>query len=184
MAGAQPRKLILDYGGGETVAVDFADLPLNLGEEILRQPFAARPSPDPAAEKYVLVEWKDGWKEVYQVDRSCTAINRFYVISRLEESGRLSLHTESGYPQLLEIGRRPMGVERVTFGEVHEAVLARSEREGKKTDHWFELRAVGDGRPALAEAARLAAATAGLRVVAGRRQQDLLDFVAAMGEEG
>ena len=58
----------MTYPGGASASIPFADLPANLRSEILRQPFAAAPSADPAAEGYVLLEWEDGWKEVVQVE--------------------------------------------------------------------------------------------------------------------
>lgn len=210
MPGPAPQTLVLEYPDGSRVEMPFAQLPLSLRAEVLKQPAACRPSLDPPAEKHVVVEWGDGWKEVVQVDPSCTGLRRYYVISRTEEVGRLSLDTSEGYPQLLEIGRRPLGVRRIVFGGAYAATLRSSEREGKKTDHWFSLepddRAVDDLRTAVLAAAeaegvslldlRGAGATAELRerslavaarvgLVAGSRQQDLYDFLASVvGEEG
>jgi len=183
MPATRPEMLTITYPGGASATVRFDDLPGTLQSDILRQSFAAAPSPDPAAEGYVLLEWSDGWKEVVQVDAGCTGIKRYYVIRRTEEVGRLALEHESGYPVLLEVERRPGGLRRVTFGETFTLSPERTAREGKKTDTWYSLAQSGDAVAELKEA--LAAAggdTAAISVVAGRRQQDLDDFVATLGD--
>lgn len=144
MAATRPESLTITYPGGASATIPFDDLPATLRNEILRQPFAATPGPDPAAESYVLLEWEDGWKEVVQVDAGCTGIRRYYVISRTEEVGRLSMEHESGYPVLLEVERRPGGLSRVTFGETFTLSPERSAREGKKTDTWYSLAKSGE----------------------------------------
>lgn len=204
MPGLEPQALCLRYSDGSQVEVPFADLPLSLQADLMRQPPFCGPSPDPGSDKYVVVEWEDGWKEVVRVDPSCTAFKRYYVISRTEEVGRLSLETTGDYPQLLQLDRRPMGVCRVIFGEPYAVTLRSSEREGKKTDHWFALEpdpaAPGGLRRALlaaaeaegvsladlraggaTEAQRAAARAVAARIglVAGGRQQDLYDFMAS-----
>ena len=181
MAATQPETLTITHPGGASATVRFDELPATLRSEILRQPFAATPSPDPAAENYVLLEWEDGWKEVFQVDAGCTGIRRYYVISRTEEVGRLSLDHESGYPMLLEVDRRPGGLSRVTFGETFALAPERSAREGKKTDTWFSMTQDGDATAELKEALSAAGGDEStLGVVAGRRQQDLDDFLATL----
>ena len=181
MAATRPETLTVTYPGGASATVRFDDLSATLRSEILRQPFAATPSPDPAAENYVLLEWEDGWKEVVEVDAGCTSIRRYYVISRTEEVGRLSLDHESGYPVLLEVERRPGGLSRVTFGETFTLAPERSAREGKKTDTWYSLAQEGDATAELKEALSAAGGDEStLGVVAGRRQQDLDDFLATL----
>lgn len=208
MAAPIPRALTLEYPDGSRVELPFADLPLSLQAEVLKQPAAGLPSPDPGSEKYVVVEWEDGWREVVQVDPTCTGLKRYYVISRVEEVGRLSLETEDGYPELVQIDRRPLGVRRITFGQPVAVTPLSSEREGKKTDHWFSLEPAlgteGDLRTGVVAAAeaegvsladlRTAGATDELRtraravaarvgLVAGSRQQDLYDFLASVADE-
>jgi hypothetical protein len=195
-----PRKIVIEYDDGSKAASAFDALPFPLQAEILRQPFAGRPSPSPEEEKFVLLEWDDGWKEVIEVDRRCTGINRYYVISRPEDMGRLSLRKEDGYPELLEIVRKPLDLKRLTFVDTFRLGPARSEREGKKTDHFFPLTKDTDGLPGLAHALKEALAEEGIElkdleakdpaerggvverigrklgVRAGQRYRDLLDF--------
>jgi hypothetical protein len=181
MPATRPETLTITYPEGTSATIRFDDLPATLRSEILRQPFAATPSPDPAVESYVLLEWEDGWKEVVEVDDGCTGIRRYYVISRTEEVGRLSLEHESGYPVLLEVERRPGSLSRVTFRETFTLSPQRSVREGKKTDTWYSLAQDGDARAELKEALSAAGAdAAAVGVVAGRRRQDLDDFLATL----
>jgi hypothetical protein len=183
VAATRPETLTITYPGGASATIRFDELPATLRSEILRQPFAATNSSDPAAESYVLLEWEDGWKEVVQVEAGCTGILRYYVISRTEEVGRLSLEHESGYPVVLEVERRPAGLNRVTFGETFTLSPERSAREGKKTDTWYSLAQSGDATAELKEALSAAGGcVAAVDVVAGRRQQDLVDFLATLAD--
>ena len=122
----------------------FATLPACLQAEILRQPFASRPSRSPQDDRCVLLEWDDGWKEVIMVDAACTEINRYYVIARPEEVGRLSLNRRNGYPELIEIVRRPSRIEKITFMDTFRLSPGTSLREGTKTDHFLSLKKDGD----------------------------------------
>jgi hypothetical protein len=203
-----PRKIWIEYDDGSKVDSPFDALPFPLQAEILRQPFASRPSPSPEEEKFILLEWNEGWKEVIEVDRRCTAIHRYYVISRPEDIGRLSLGKEDGYPELLEILRRPMDLKRLTFVDTFRLGPAKSEREGKKTDHFFPLTKDTDGLSELYPSFKEALAEEGMTVKeleaqdpaepggvveriarrlglrAGQRQQDLLDFLIYLGKNG
>ncbi len=176
-----PQSLTLTYPDGTTVQMPFEGLPSPLRDELLRQPGLHRAGDSPAPGPFLLLEWEDGWKEVIGVDPGSTRIKRYYVISRTEDVGRLALEHESGYPELVEISRRPLGLRRITLEGTYELTPGRTVREGGKIDSHFSLERAGD---ALAE---LAAGLAGgggdpssVPVVAGRRAQDLQDFVTAL----
>jgi hypothetical protein len=139
-----PTKIIVEFDNRSKVEVPFEDLPVSVQRELLRQPFASRPSPEPEKGRFVLLEWEDGWKEVIQVDPSCTDINRYYVISRVEHVGRLSLNSPKGYPELIEIVRKPFGLKRITFMDSFRLAMERSSREGHKTEHLFKLTKEGE----------------------------------------
>jgi hypothetical protein len=142
MPRCKPQKVVID--DGSKMEASFDALPYQLQFELLRQPFASQPSQDPKQEKYVLLEWDDGWREVIEVDADCSEINRYYVISRTEDVGRLSLHKKDDYPELIEVVRKPRGLKRITFLDTFQLTLERSNREGKKTDHFFALSKAGD----------------------------------------
>jgi predicted CopG family antitoxin len=144
MARARPLTFILEFDDGSRTSTSFAALPSYLQSEILRQPFASRPSHAPEEERFVLIEWDDGWQEVIEVDAACTEINRYYVITRPEEVGRLSLNRRNGYPELIEIVRKPSNIEKITFVDTFRLAPGTSHREGKKIDHFLSLKKEGD----------------------------------------
>jgi hypothetical protein len=144
MPAPKPQKVEIYFEDGSRVEEDFELLPTPLQRDLLRQPFAMRPSPHPEKEKFLLLEWEDGWKEVMQVDPACTEINRYYVISRPEDMGRLSLNREDGYPDLIEVIRKPLDLRRITFMDNFQLSPARSDEEGTKTDHFFEISKNGE----------------------------------------
>ena len=202
MPRSRPQKVVIEFGDGSKTEASFETLPSQLQFELLRQPFASQPSRTPEQEKYVLLEWDDGWREVIQVDAACAEINRYYVISRPEDVGRLSLNKEDGYPELIEIVRKPLDLKRITFLDTFKLSLERSDREGKKFDHVFTLSKEGDAIHEEMEAFRKAVAEEGydlqelqsqdpdqlrevyekirrkMGIKAAQRQQDVFDFIA------
>ena len=203
-----PTKMVLEYEDGSSSSSSFEELPGTLQRGILRQPSFSAPSPHPEKEKYVLLEWDDGWKEVIQVDESCKDINRYYVIRRPEEVGRLSLNSSGEYPELIEIIRKPMNLKKITFSGTHELALDKSIREGKKTDHFFACNRNGDSLSELKDSFRKALEDEGVSleelkskdgnqlrglfgrmkkrmdIKAGEREQDVFDFMAFFCHEG
>ncbi len=69
----------------------------------------------PENDKYVVVEWKDGWKEVYRASSETTDLRKYFVIERKEEVGRLYLERGEGYPELIQVLRKPNEVKRVSL---------------------------------------------------------------------
>lgn len=204
MPAPKAQKIVLTFEDGSQAEASFGDLPATLQADLLSQPFAAKASPDPEEEKFVLLQWDDGWKEVLKVDQGCQEINRYYVISRVEEVGRLSLKQDGGYPELIEIVRKPRGLKKVTFLGTFELALESSKREGKKEDHFFSLSKQADALSQEVEAFKRAAGELGLDpqeiaaadseltaercrqigehlgLKASRRQQDLQDFMVCL----
>ena len=202
---------MIEFDGGAKRESSFESLPGPLQFELLRQPFASAPSSDPAREKYLVLEWDDGWKEVVELDPACKGFSRYTVITRPEDVGRLAIHREDGYPELVEITRKPLNVSRmavlVDTAETVRPKVDRSAREGKKVDHFHKLNQEGDARADLLDAFKKAAAdegidparlrsgdTATLRdefekirrrmgLRAGQRQQDVWDFIAYLASQ-
>ena len=201
MSRAHPKTISIEFNDGTDTTMPFDALPENLQDEILRQPFASRPSSNPKDVKFVLLEWDDGWKEVIEADPTCTNINRYYVISRSEDRGRLSLNKEDGYPELIEIDRKPKNIERIMFIDTFRLHLNRSTREGKKIDHFYSLSKETDAISEMLVAFKTLLKEEGvdreqllsyetmlqkeqlenirkkMGIMAGRRQQDALDFI-------
>jgi len=135
----KPHRIFVEFEDGARCEAPFESLPETLQSDIMRQPFASKPAPEPEKEKFLILEWDDGWKEVIRVDDTCTELNRYYVISRVEHVGRLSIHKQNGYPELIEIIRKPLNLNRITFADAFQVAPQRSDREGDKTDHFFAL---------------------------------------------
>jgi hypothetical protein len=201
MSRAHPKTISIEFNDGTNTTMPFDSLPETLQNDILRQPFASRPSTNPKDVKVALLEWEDGWKEVIEVDPTCTDINRYYVISRSEDRGRLSLNKEDGYPDLIEINRKPKNIKRITFIDTFRLHLNRATREGKKTDHFYSLSKETDAVSEMLETFKALLKEEGIDkeqllsdepalqkeplenirekmgIMAGRRQQDALDFI-------
>lgn len=206
MPRPKAKKIIVQFDDGTQTEAAFEDLTMQSQRELLKQPVLFGFSPDGEDKKFVLLEWKDGWMEVKAVDSSCTEINRYYVITRPEDVGRLSFQKKDGYPELLEIGRTPLELKRIGFVENHEIVPKQSDREGKKVDHFFSLNPDGELLSSAVESFRKAldeeeidmkvlsteisrqrpdvylqiARRMGVR--AFERQQDVLDFMDYLAE--
>jgi hypothetical protein len=135
MSRPKPVTVHIDFDDDSTCSASFDSLPADLQFDILRQPFASKPSSNPEKERFVLLEWEDGWREVIGVDAACTDINRYYVISRPEDVGRLSLNKGGDYPELIEIIRKPLDLKRIAFTETFHLAPDTSTREGKKVDY-------------------------------------------------
>jgi len=206
MSRPKPVTVHIDFDDGSKSSASFESLPSQLQFEILRQPFAAKAGSNPEMERFVLLEWDDGWREVIEVDAKCTDINRYYVISRPEDVGRLSLNKEDDYPELIEIIRKPLDLKRITFTDTFQLAPDKSTREGKKIDHFFALSKKGDILPEIMADFKKAAAEENMDIQelrsedseqlrekfekirrkiglkAGQRQQDVYDFIAYLAK--
>jgi len=111
-----PRRLIVEYGDGYRKEVNFSKLSRVAQAELTRM--TGSPSLLPlmqVTQKYLLLKWKDGWQEVTSIEADCGEPSRYYVIKRVEESGRLVLERSSDYPELVIIGRRPRQIEKMVI---------------------------------------------------------------------
>ena len=95
--------------------------------------------------KYVLIKWKDGYREVASLDDDTKGILRYYVIERIERYGRLAIDSEAEYPGLKIIKRKPDQIESITLTENgHGTVFVldpkEDKSEGGRTDHYYEVK--------------------------------------------
>ena len=67
----------------------------------------------PEAESYLVLEWKDVWREVVSIKSNAAELLRYYVISRIEDRGRLVLDIGGDYPELEIIERLPAELARL-----------------------------------------------------------------------
>ncbi|MFH1137823.1 MAG: hypothetical protein V1816_17280 [Pseudomonadota bacterium] len=138
MTAPKPLKITVEYDDGTVVAAPWDAMTEKLRLELERQPAFSRPSPAPEKDKYLILAWEDGWREVYKVAPECVDLNRYYVITRPESTGRLSLNKTDGYPELVEIDRRPFSLQSAALEKSWELTLDHSTREGNKVDHFFQ----------------------------------------------
>jgi len=126
-----PKRLVVEYEDGSTSRIDFNKLSRSSQLEISRAGSHSS-SPMGYSEKYLLLEWRDGWREVVVVKGDSIELLRYYVIQRIEEQGRLSVEVGTSYPQLLIINRTPrdlngllvVGNERAKYYELKSEVEA------------------------------------------------------------
>ena len=136
-----PKKLIVEYEDGTRREAVFGGLSRVGQAELSALGLCEAVSPD-AGKKYLLLEWKDGWKEIAAVGGRALEILRYYTIERTEEIGRLSMETADGNPELLFIKRLPGRLESILFidGDGPQAYALEEKamvKEGGKTERYF-----------------------------------------------
>lgn len=155
-----------------------------------------------ADKKYVVMKWKDGWQEVVAVEGDVIGFDKYYVIERLENFGRLVFNRPKGeVPGLLVIDRDPRDIEQmVLMNETEDQrTLAFKDtyREGARLEYNYDLQNKGDFVTELTGKTKDALGKKGLsakdmllkgdpdivalakeiNVVGGKSQQDLVQFM-------
>ena len=96
-----------------------------------------------ADKQYVLIQWKDGWQEVIGIEGDTVDFNKYYVIERVEQYGRLVFDRPKGeYPGLVVLDRAPLELEKVALvGTGTERVMKQTStyREGTRLEYNYEL---------------------------------------------
>ncbi len=135
-----PKKIIVEYKDGTRQEAAFEQLS-SAGRAELSALGLCEAAPA-AAKNYLLLEWKDGWKEVAAVSRQTLELLRYYTVERMEEVGRLSMETAGGNPELMMIKRLPARLQRIVFvsakgPQAYALEEKATVREGGKTEHYF-----------------------------------------------
>jgi hypothetical protein len=136
-----PKKLIVEYEDGTRREAAFGRLSSAGQAELSALGLCEAEAPD-SGKNYLLLEWKDGWKEVKAVGGRALEMLRYYTIERVEEIGRLSMEVADGNPELLLIRRLPGRLERILFvsGDGPQAYPLEGKatvKEGGKTERYF-----------------------------------------------
>jgi hypothetical protein len=137
-----PKRIVVEYEDGTRREAPFDGLSGQGAVELSALGLCDAPPPD-ASKGYLLLQWKDGWKEVTAVDNRAVEVLRYYTIERTEEVGRLSVEMGDAYSELKLIKRLPGRVESILFvgrhGPPQAYVLEEKTtvREGGKTEHIF-----------------------------------------------
>lgn len=161
-------------------------------------------------DKYVLMEWEDGWRELTRVEDDAVGLRKYFVIERVEYVGRLVIdRPDGGVPGLVATDRKPLDVKRVALvggmgGDLRQGSLY---KEGGRTEHNFELEVSTEdlegalageleaallqrglrsadvlSSPAEVQSEVIGAVAAELRLVAGKNQDHLIGFVKELLE--
>lgn len=133
-----PKRVVVEYEDGTRRETPFA----SLGGQARLELAALGLGGGPSAGGYLLLEWKDGWKEVVAADEGAQELLRYYTVERMEQVGRLAIERAGANPQLVLIERLPSFVERITFvnsSKCVEYTLAEraTVKEGGKVEHIF-----------------------------------------------
>jgi hypothetical protein len=136
-----PKKIIVEYEDGTRQEATFDRLSSMGRTELSALGLCEAAAPDTGTH-YLLLEWKDGWKEVKAVSGQTLELLRYYTIERVEEMGRLSMEKADGNPELLVIKRLPGRLERIILvGSNGPQAYALEEKatvkEGGKTERYF-----------------------------------------------
>lgn len=116
MSVAKPIRIKVEYDDGSVKECGVEDLSRKGKEELRKLGVLSSSVRDmDEGNKYVLVEWKNGWKEVFLAPPDATEVSDYVVIRRAEEVGRLFVDKGEGYPELMEIIRKPKDVEKITL---------------------------------------------------------------------
>lgn len=107
------KRLILEYEDGSTKSISWNNIDVRV-QSTLADAGLCTPSPEiSSAKNYLILQWKDGWKEVVAINSDIASVIRYYVIRRIEDRGRLALDVGAEYPELLVIERLPDEVSRL-----------------------------------------------------------------------
>lgn len=136
-----PKRVVLEYEDLTRREIDFDKLGRQAQMELAALGHFEIPSPE-RPKSYLLLQWKDGWKEVVATDERATELLRYYTVERVEQIGRLSLDVAGGNPELLFVKRLPDRLESILLvGSEEPQAYALEEKvtvkEGGKVEHVF-----------------------------------------------
>lgn len=111
----KPVSIQITYADGSTREAGLNDVSESLQQELIRLKLMDPSGGGGDDGKYILIEWADGWREVFSVPETVTDLRKYYVIRREEKIGRLFMDKKETYPELLEIQRKPDEVKKVSL---------------------------------------------------------------------
>jgi len=106
---ANPRRLVIEYDDGSQKAISFREVDRQTQSELAKYGLCPHPDGVRHSKYYVLLKWQDQWQEVLGMDSEIAELLRYYVIERIEYSGRLALEIGGDFPgvECFTIGRKP-----------------------------------------------------------------------------
>jgi hypothetical protein len=136
-----PKSVVVEYEDSTRREIAFSKLGQQAQIELASLGLCESPCPR-QQRAHLLLQWKDGWKEIVAVDERATELLRYYTIERVEEIGRVSLEVTGSAPELLLIKRLPGDVESILLvGSEELKAYGLQEKvtvkEGGKVEHVF-----------------------------------------------
>jgi hypothetical protein len=139
-----PKQLIVEYEDNSAKTIPFTQLDRPIWRELSRRGFCS-PPPEwiEPAKSYLLLRWKNGWQEVVALDQSdqdSVDLLRYYILERVEETGRVVLETGVDYPLLFTLKRLPKEIESLSIvgaksAKVYDMEPKKKKEEGDKIEH-------------------------------------------------
>ena len=167
----EPKQLTIEYEDGSVKTIPFSQLDRSIWRELSRRGLCSSPSGAEPSKSYLLLHWKNGWQEVVGVDQDSVDLLRYYILERVEETGRVVLQAGADYPLLLTVKRLPKELESLAIvgsepAKVYEVEPKKKKEEGDKIEHvefdraerHFQPHSKQTGQDAVQEMPRLLAA--------------------------
>lgn len=139
-----PKHLIIEYEDSSAKTIPFSQLDRSIWRELSRRGLCSPPSDwvEPS-QSYLLLRWKNGWQEVVALDpdaQDSVDLLRYYILERVEETGRVVLEAGVDYPLLLTVKRLPKELESLTLvgsksAKVYDVEPKKKKEEGDKIEH-------------------------------------------------
>jgi hypothetical protein len=107
------KGLELEYEDGTRQRINPDDLDINLQYRLTELGLCSAPPEISRSKHYLIMEWRNGWRETVAVNHDAASLIRYFVIHRLEDRGRLSLDVGDENPELMIIERLPSQLSRL-----------------------------------------------------------------------
>lgn len=137
----KPKQLTIEYEDGSAKTIPFSQLDRSIWRELSRRGLCSPPSEAGPSKSYLLLRWKNGWQEVVGLDQDSVDLLRYYILERVEETGRVVLEAGADdYPLLLTVKRLPKELESLAIvggedAKVYEVEPKKKKEEGDKIEH-------------------------------------------------
>jgi len=148
MSKSKPQRLIVEFGDGSRKEIEFSKLSSSVQIELAKLARLPGSAVTSAPQKYLLLEWKDGWVEIMGLEQECVELSKYYVLRRSEDIGRLVIARSGPYPAVKLIGRLPAEISKVSVTDGIQTKTYRLNEgnirgEGGRTEHEYKLENVG-----------------------------------------
>jgi len=103
---SNPKRLSIEYDDGSKTSIDFSHLDRELRSALADLKLCPHSASIRTFKHYLLLQW-EGWQEVIGLESESVELLRYYVVRRIEDSGRLSFDVGADNPELFIVTRLP-----------------------------------------------------------------------------